>query len=309
MEFSEKLHNEMEKVGIYIEGDINWMSREFQRFSCKNYRNKKKHLFVVLLNGGASFGDWRDPSSWKTVWEQSWRDLNKEEKIRREESIFRLKRERELLQSHAIFRSSLLLNHRTWHGETCMAATIDNAYAAKKKVNPYYGLQLRSYLILPIIDIHHNLQSLQYIKPNGFKQFKKNASPKNGMVWLSEPLPKDYRGVIRVCEGYATGCSIYESIGGPVVCALSASNLESIAIQLRTKYVLSQIKICGDNDYCNKQNIGLHHARRAAIFVGGTLHYPIFEESHAPNKPSDFNDLFCLKGIEETEKQLLITRK
>lgn len=309
MEFSDKLFNAIQNAGIYIDGEINWSNQEFQRFRVKNHWNRKKHLFVILLDGGASFGDWRDPSTWKTVWEKSWRDISKEEKISRENSIQRLKHEKELLRNHAIWRASLMLTHKTFLGETCKETSLIHPYVMRKRIIPYYARQIRSYLILPILDVNRNLQSLQYIKENGFKQFKKHASLLNGMVWLSESLSKNYDGIIHICEGWATGCSIYEAMGSPVICSLSASNLINVAIELRTKYPLSKLKICADNDFSNKENIGVINGRKAALLTGGTLHFPIFDAFKYNEKPSDFNDLFCLAGIEEVENQLCTTRK
>lgn len=309
MEFSDKLDKAMNEAGVVIEGQIDWRDCEFQRFRAKGHYSNKKHLFVILLNGGASFGDWRDPGTWKTIWERSYRDLSLEEKSARVRDMEKLKREKELLQSHAIWRAYEMLKHRTFRGDTCKEIIPGNKYVLDKNIIPYYAKQIRSYIILPVCDINRNLQSLQYIKPNGFKQFKKNASPKEGMVWLTEPLPKDYAGLIRICEGYATGCSIYESVGAPVICALSASNLVHVALLFRQRYVYARLHICADNDYLTKENAGLTFGRKAAELTGSTLSYPLFKESDLEKKPSDFNDLFCLYGIEETEKQLFTIRK
>jgi putative DNA primase/helicase len=308
MEFEDKLLAEMEKSDIFIEGTINWATDEFQRFSSKNHWNRKRHLFVVLFHGGASFGDWRDPVNWKTVWEKSWKELSFNEKRAREEHVLRLKREKELLRAHAIWRAELFLSHQTFLGPTCKEASQEHFYIISKRIIPYGAYQCRSYLILPIHDINGALQSLQYIKKDGFKRFKKHASPKNGFILLGDKIiTKD--DTLWICEGWATGCSIYETINQPVVCSLGASNMESVAYQLRLKYPENRMVICADNDAHLPENIGVVIATKAAKNSGSLLRIPNFDNFSSLNKKlTDWNDLFCIAGIEETEKQLLNLR-
>lgn len=308
-DFSTKLQTAMENNNIHIDGNINWYDREFQRFRSKDHYKRGKPLFVCLHGDGATFGDWRDPSTWRTVWAKSWRDITREEKLLRTQELLKLKAEKQARTSDAIYRCNLLLNHATWRGKTCLEASLDQQYIKTKRIIPYYGLQIRSYLVLKICDINGKLQSLQFISPTRFKRFKKYASPKDGMLFLTEPLSKNYAEIIRICEGYATGCSIYEAMGFPVICALGASNLLSVALSLRTKYPLANIQICADNDQWNKENVGINLAMQTAALTGASLHYPTFENLNVSTKPTDFNDLMCLAGIEEVERQLLISRR
>jgi putative DNA primase/helicase len=308
MDLEEKLMIAMEKDGFEIDGTINWSSREFQRFKMKNSYKSGRPLFVILSGYSASYGDWRYPDRWKTVFEKSWKDMDLEEKVQREKDIQRLKHEKHLLTRHAVWRAQLLLDHQTHLGKTCREISYDHPYIFNKKIIPYYAFQMRSYLVLPIQDIDHKLVSLQFIKPNGYKQFKKNASPKDGMMWLSEPLKENYSGIIRLCEGYATGCTIHLCTKDPVVCAMSANNLISVAISLRRKFVHAQIIICADNDWCNAENVGVSCAIKAIAATGAKLCYPAFGHNFKVSKPSDFNDLFCLMGMDETKRQLNLLR-
>ena len=208
-----------------------------------------------------------------------------------------------LVRNHAIDRARDLLNHRSWRGITCIEATLENIYVKNKRIIPYYAKQIRSSLVLPITDVNKMLQSIQFIKPNGRKQFKKNTTFKNGMMYLSEEIrPND---IIRICEGYATSCSVYETVGPPVVCAFNADNLINVARELRIKYPLNQIHICGDNDQFKKENSGLKFALAAAKNCDGKVFIPNFKDFDVSGKPTDWNDLFCLAGIEEVERQLL----
>src|ERR1700744_2573041 len=116
MDFQENVLSAMDDAGIYIDGEIDWLSREFQRFNIKNKWNRKKPIFIILNGIAASFGDWREPSTWKTIWEKSWRDLSIEEKLQRDKHIENIKREKQLLRKHAIWRSKEMLKHKTFLG-------------------------------------------------------------------------------------------------------------------------------------------------------------------------------------------------
>lgn len=302
MDFSDKLFNAMAENNLSIEGDIDWSNYDFQRFPFKG-RGRKKPLFVILFKGGASFGDWRNPSTWQTIWDKSWGEICPAERTVRLDYTKQMQAERQLLRSHAIWRAQSMLDHKTFLGSTCIEASENHPYILKKRIKPYYAYQIRSYIILPIIDIAGSLKSLQYIKPNGFKQFKKHASPKGGFVFLGEEIHQSI-DPIWICEGWATGCSIYEAVGKHVVCSLGASNIELIALQFRQAYPCNTIIICADNDQQTRDNVGLKYGKMAADSINAPLVFPNFNGYRDGLNLSDFNDLFCIAGIEEVEKQL-----
>lgn len=297
MDFVEKFLNAMERDGIYIDGQIDWSCRDFQRFSVKNKYSRKKPLFVIMNGLGGSYGDWRDPSTVKTIWERPFRDLSLEEKHAQDDHTNKLKTQKAAIRSDAIYRSHILLNSK--YTERCVD---ENKYCKLKRIKALYCYQIRSYLIIPIFDIDKQLVSLQYIWPDGKKRFKKNATPKGGMLILGEKIEET--DVIRICEGYATGCSIYEAVGAVVVVTFGASNLEEVATSIRIKYPRNKIVICADNDSHLKNNIGYHTGLYVAKKVNALLVFPLFDEKYHSLKLSDFNDLMSIGGVEEVEKQI-----
>lgn len=296
MDFETGLLNAMHDAHVHIDGQIDWSFRDFQRFRVKNHWRRGKPLFVCLHGEGATFGDWRDPSTWRTWWHRSWQEITYAEKQKRLKELERLEHEKRLRRSHAIWRAKEMLNHRTWRGPTCVDASEKHPYVIKKKILPHYALQIRSYLVLPIFDLDGALISLQYIKPNGDKRFKKNASPKKGYVLLADVIARD-TDTLWICEGWATGCSIYDATNGPVICALSASNLEEVVYGFRIKYPGNNIIVCADNDSHLPKNIGVEMARKAAKNGGAGI--------RIPNIKGDWNDLAIEAGIGEVKKQLL----
>lgn len=290
MDLENKLTIAMEKAGVDIDGAIDFSSNVIQRFRVKNHYKRGKPLFVAIHNygEGASFGDWREPATWQTVWGKSWSEISYAERQERKQLQFLERRKKELKHNHAVWRAQLLLAHAT-------AASLDNPYVKIKKIFPYQGLQIRSYLILPMTDVNKRLISLQYIKPNTFKQFKKNTIVKGAMLFLNpETLPHH---TVRICEGYATGCSIYECMGETVVIAFSSGNLARVAKALREKYPQNTIEILADNDFNHPENPGLNNALHAAEITRAKIIYP--------ENLKDWNDVFCAYGFEEVENQIL----
>jgi putative DNA primase/helicase len=305
MELDQKVQEAMDREGIYIDGTINWCVSDFQRFKTKHRYSKGKPLFVVVFGSGVAFGDWRDPSTWRTIWEKSYSELSAEQKAERKRQMDMLKYKKQMLKAHAIERSHRFITHRTnQYGATCKPDPLDHPYVLAKGFYPYLALQCRSYLVLPITDEYRNLISLQYITRHGWKQFKKHASPKGGMMFIDDG-EIGARETIRICEGYATGCSIRAATQEPVVVAFSASNLMDVACLLRTKYPLNNFVICCDNDQFLKKNTGLIYGADAAKAMGSKAIHPRFDGFDLSSKPTDFNDLHQLAGIEEVRKQLV----
>jgi putative DNA primase/helicase len=186
---------------------------------------------------------------------------------------------------------------------------INHPYVTRKGIYPHYARAARSLCVIPVRNIDYEIQSLQFIKRNGFKQFKTGAPSSSGMIWLTPELPADYRGVIRICEGWSTGCTIHMLTKSPVVCALNAYNLPKVAVLIRRHFIHAVSKICADNDQWGKENVGLIQARQAAAQAGMSLHYPTFDDMNVGHKPTDFNDLFAMVGVEATRRQLILIRK
>lgn len=293
MNFVDNLLFQMEESGLYIKGSIDpTIIDKFQRFKCHTERKGAKNIFVRLhgFETGASFGNWKDKSTWQTWWAKKLKDFTEEERSKRREVLQQSRRQQELITAHAKWRAELLWCHNALT-EDCF----NHPYVRRKRIIPYGAKQLRSYLIIPIYDQFKKLVSLQYIHPNGFKQIKKNTNPKGGYLVLGS----DFSEPIRICEGYATGCSIYEAIGGVVVIAFNAYSLEAVAKEFRLLYPDSSIHIC-----CDLDNAGMTEGIKAAKAIGGKI--------QAPNNllfGNDWNDLFIGRGIEMVERQLLTFQK
>jgi putative DNA primase/helicase len=115
------------------------------------------------------------------------------------------------------------------------SGVITHPYLETKKIKAH-GLKIdRQTLLIPLQDEHGSIASLQQIWPNPqilgkfVKGFLKRSRIQGCALTLGE-IKDDCEVVI--CEGYATGATIYEITGIPVAVAFSSNNLVNITRQV-----------------------------------------------------------------------------
>lgn len=158
---------------------------------------------------------------------------------------------------------------------TCMQHT----YLATKGFPEMQGLCFGDQLLVPVRDVREqNLINVQHIAPDGTKKFMVGGRARFGIHRL---------GALRanrtlLCEGYATGLSLYEAAkrlwsGVRVVVCFSAGNLECVACEFPGALV------CADNDLsgCGERTAKATGLKWVMPAVGGT----------------DFNDLHVSCGL------------
>lgn len=313
IEFIEALKIAIQENGFSIHGNINYDSTSIQRFKDAYKPHKAADIFLIIHPDklGATFGDWHDKEGQvKWRFKQTQR-LSLEEKVARQLEIEQSIKRRQDKLAWSIGRAERY--NARFHVEHITGL---HAYVMRKKIFPYCSFLVQpkyhKILCITFYDIEHNFKGLQIIKENGFKRFWKGTSPKDNMMWIvppsERPISNDYTGVIRICEGYATGCTIHQVTKSPVICAMSAHNLPSVAAQVARHYPHAIVKICADNDQWGENNVGLGYALSAAKITGFPIYYPTFDGLDVRNKPTDFNDLFVLSGHEKTKHQLIFLR-
>ena len=188
-----------------------------------------------------------------------------------------------------------------------LSDTGTSTYLERKQVKAYDIRFGNNYIAIPLYGIDGKIWNLQRIFDEPLKEldtnkiFMKGGRKKGCFCIISSIVENE---LIYVCEGYATGSSIHMATGKAVVVAFDCHNLESVIAVLKTRYPNSDITICGDDDRW-KHNVG-NIGRKKADLVGKKydcrVTYPTFQ--HTDTKPTDFNDLHCLEGLEEVKKQL-----
>jgi len=165
-------------------------------------------------------------------------------------------------------------------------------YLKRKQVLPL-GIRVDQHnnLLIPLMD-DKTIQSLQIIQPNGTKRFLRGGKTK-GMYYPIR-LKKQPESLL-ICEGFATGATLYMDTKLPVIVAFSAHNLVPVAKAIRNHYPKTEILICGDNDHATKENPGKKFAIKAARACQGHWIIPDFKGLSPIPEQTDFNDLYLIQ--------------
>lgn len=211
--------------------------------------------------------------SWKTGEAHTWSENSdkaqtpaERAELKRQIAAMRATRdaEREKVQAEAKARAAKL-----W--ERARPATNAHPYLKRKSVGAYGVRQLRELLLIPARDEHGQLHTLQFIGADGAKRFLSGGRIAGCYCPIGRPLDS-----LLICEGYATGATLFAATGEAVAVCFSAGNLQPVAQALRAKFPALKLIICADNDP-TPGNPGVTYARRAARAVGGLVAVPHFD--------------------------------
>lgn len=135
------------------------------------------------------------------------------------------------------------------------------------------------------------LVNVQMISPDNDKKFLKGGLVTGAYHRIGTDAMMS-AGIILLCEGYATGASIFDAMGYslPVIVGFNAKNLIPVAKSLRAQYSTHRIIICADDDTATavklrdkaiadgkeplplvEYNAGIRDAKSAALAIGGEL--------------------------------------
>ncbi|MUK39236.1 hypothetical protein GNP82_16930 [Aliivibrio fischeri] len=165
-------------------------------------------------------------------------------------------------------------------------------------------------------DLFAPLQSAQHGNVGYHKIFSTNKQDhKRHLIYKSGRLNGSYieiRGKttsndhIVICEGLITGLSIALIWKGPIYVALTANNLQYVRESLNL-HGKSSVCFFADNDQWKPHvgNVGIAKAKQAML-KGDRMVIPVFSPQVLQSKPTDFNDVLLLEGLEQLEKQVLI---
>lgn len=167
-------------------------------------------------------------------------------------------------------------------------------------------------IIVPLRDAQGKLWNIQKILPeklapnNIDKIFLAGGRIKGLFCAFGEIFPQ---GRILLCEGFATGHSLFTATGHAVCCAFNAGNLLAVGKEIRKLYPEAQITVCGDNDQWTRnakgilQNVGREKSTYVAHAIQANKLLPTFK--NLESRPTDFNDLFLLEGLQAVKDQII----
>jgi putative DNA primase/helicase len=173
-------------------------------------------------------------------------------------------------------------------------------YLSAKRVRSY-GLRQDSegLLLVPMRDIDGEIWGLQRIWRNGDKKHMRGSKVRGHFFQIGElgAYGKQSTHLI-ICEGYATGATVYEALGWMTIVAFDAGNLEPVAGNLRRVYPNERFVFAADNDRHTSGNPGVTRATAAAKSTSGIAVWPSFRSG---DNGSDWNDAERLYGMEVVE--------
>lgn len=170
-------------------------------------------------------------------------------------------------------------------------------------------LPINRCLVLPLRTIDGALQTVEFIAPD--KRFGRDGEKRNKqLLYGGDPkgaffvVSERADGPLIICEGYATGATLYSCTGYATICARNAGNILPVAQTLRKKYPKRDFIIASDNDRFSTKagepyNAGLDYATKAAAAVKAALAVPDFSDSD--DSSSDFNDLAEVSGTAQVK--------
>ncbi len=271
-EIKNQFRQAMQASGIQYSGEI-IANGGLHRFHIEGHKRGSLNGAYTLHLDGCPAGFFQD---FKTGLSQTWKNsggsrvsyalLNqiKEDKLKREGEI----RQKHIEAAHkAVY---------IWSKANPITNQSEHAYLLKKRIQPHGERLYRNALVIPIHNESDHLINLQFITPEGEKRFL-SGGRKRGCFHIIGDLSEK----ILICEGFATGASLYEDSGQRIVIAFDAGNLLPVTKNIRELSPDHEIIICGDNDL---SGIGQAKAREAALSIGGKVLIP-------PIPGTDWNDL------------------
>lgn len=180
-------------------------------------------------------------------------------------------------------------------------ASDQHPYLLRKQVKPH-GIKIdrAGNLVIPVISQDGEIMTHQTIYSDGTKKFMNGGAKSEGFFEI-----RGNRKVVFVAEGFATGASIHEATGYTVMVAFDCGNIPKVAKVAKELFVGAKIIIGADNDQFTDGNPGLAKGRAAAALVFGEMVHPVFSDAEiSAGKPTDFNDLHCLRGLDAVRDQI-----
>lgn len=242
---------------------------------------KLNGAYVLHLDGIAAgyFEDFKQGI--KHTWKQTWKFMPLSE-LQRQNLTKKRMADAAARQAEELAKHDAAAKKAAYIWQQAKTAPANHLYLEKKRIKPH-GARLGrgNTLIIPLYNAAGELVNLQFISKTGGKRFLSGGLKKSCFYCLGTDSSK-----ILICEGFATGASLFEDSGYLTVVAFDAGNLKEVAINIRAIYPDTVIVICGDNDL---SGVGQKAAKDAALAIGGKCIIPAML--------GDFNDMLSGGGL------------
>ncbi len=314
----------LEEEGLIIDGSP-IMDGKIHRVKTTNDKGRElSGAYIGYLNNNFPAGF---VQNFKTGIKKNWKmqiEKNQSNNIKSPKELHeQIKKDQELrekeilaLQEKTALKLEDEYNNARW-------ANSNHAYLKKKGFDENFYLKQdnKGSLLIPLKDENGKLWSVQRIFPNGDKiigVIKTQEEKDQGVEYLAKKQgcfhiigAKSLHNLkeFYICEGFATGATLYKALNKPIIMAVDAGNLENVVKKLNTLYSDRNITIFADNDL-KKELKGLENTgKKTALeikekYSNVSVILPNFTQEQSSQGMSDFNDLMSLKGLEFVAKEI-----
>ena len=278
------------------------------RYSTHDDKSYNQSGAFCIFTDGIPAGwvqDWRKGEA--VNWHYDMSALDNEQRTYFNSDEFKQKAERERKEAEEKRKDrqakAISLARQSWHD--LKPAPDNHPYLISKKVKNY-GLHYNDAtgaLVVPLRDISGQIQSLQWIMPDGQKRFFEGAPTEGAFFAVALDLVDDkYTGAVLLAEGYATAAKLYELTGLPSVAAINCHALMEIARLLKEKYPKCVILVMADDDKQTEIEHGFNPGLRdAQKVVSRKLAKAVISPPFAsPDEGTDWDDYAIKHGDPKT---------
>lgn len=185
-----------------------------------------------------------------------------------------------------------------------------NQFREKEVDKSYYNIR-KGDLIIPAINLDLEFVTFQRITGEGRKFQRIDISTIGAFYCLGEWRTSTKR--IYLCEGYATGYSLFEATKGVVFVCFDVANIGVVLMQLKERFPDLEVVICTDNDRKKSTKVGLYKGFEYSYLYNSPFIFPVFPDDEKFKDDSDWNDMakhFSLEVIHSCcEKQISFFKK
>lgn len=308
--YDEQFINAMHGAGIPYNGQI-LANGQIHRFHDSKKKSQNQDGWYVFFGKAGAFGNHKNIHEKWSALSNPTQSFSDEEKSQIQQEINASKK---LSDEERLRKQNEIAEEATQIWEKA-SETGDSNYLRTKQVEAH-GLRYSNdkhgdFVAVPLRDTSGKLWSLQKIyapKPDNYNnKWLLTGGRKRGCFHtIGTPLTQLEGTTVSLCEGYATGASVHMATGVTVIVAFDSGNIEPVMREITKTYPNLSIVIAADNDCWREdgKNPGLEAANEASQKYGCLVVHPKFKQESHTKKPTDFNDLNILDGIEEVKKQM-----
>lgn len=163
-----------------------------------------------------------------------------------------------------------------------------NQFKKDDKSKDYFFIR-KGDLLIPAMNLDLEFVTYQRITDQGVKLQRIDISTVGAFYCLGEWRTSTKR--IYLCEGYATGYSLYLATNGVVFICFDVHNIGIVLKLLKAKYPHIEVIICTDNDRKKKTKVGLYKGFEYSYQYDSPFVFPVFPNEEKYANESDWNDL------------------